>query len=74
MPFDQKRINGPESFAYKQFVENEHEAQRDGFEGKRVDGRQMDEHRKFGKVDNLIIAVKVIHKLLYFSSSVRRHF
>lgn len=57
MPFDQKRINGPESFSYKQFVEKNHEDQRESFEGKRVDGRRMDEHRKFGKVDNLIVAV-----------------
>lgn len=58
MPFDQKRINGPTSFSYKQFVEQKPEAQRDG---KRVDGRRKDEHRKFGKVNNLIIAVKLLN-------------
>lgn len=53
MPFDQKRINGPDtSFSYKQFIEqpkNESRDQKNKRKVKRADGRKLDEHRKFGK-------------------------
>lgn len=58
MPFDQKRINGPDtSFSYKQFIVDDDI--RDGKEefGKRADGRNWDEHRKFGNC--FFIKVKV---------------
>lgn len=52
MPFDHKRINGPEiSFNYAQFVEkSEDDKQTLELSGKREDGRTFDEHRKFGKI------------------------
>lgn len=50
MPFDQKRINGPEnSFSYKQFIEHEENPKQKHKAKKRVDGRNFNEHRKFGK-------------------------
>lgn len=54
MPFDQKRINGPEtSFSYKQFVESEEKSKPTGFKEKRADGRKWDENRKLGEIDLL---------------------
>lgn len=61
MPFDQKRINGPESFSYKQFVVRDGEAKSGAVKGHRADGRQMDEHRKFGEKSKLFFA----HKLTF---------
>lgn len=59
MPYDQKRINGPEnSFSYNQFVKNLKEEPK-AIEGKREDGRKNDEHRKLGNIRaaaNLIIS------------------
>lgn len=50
MPFDQKRINGPEvSFTYQQFVASEELNQPCQKFTKRVDGRSLKDHRKFGK-------------------------
>lgn len=50
MPFDQKRINGPESsFSYKQFVETEENTKSTDFKKKRADGRTFDESRKLGE-------------------------
>lgn len=52
MPFDQKRINGPDtSFSYKQFIEQpkESEDQKTVSKLKRADGRKLDEHRRFGE-------------------------
>lgn len=50
MPFDQKRINGPEnSFSYKQFIEQDEKAQQiKEFKGKRKDKREIFESRKLG--------------------------
>lgn len=48
MPFDQKRINGPDlSFSYKQFIGQEETANQVEKDNKREDGRNPDEHRKF---------------------------
>jgi len=53
MPFDQKRINGPDtSFSYKQFIEREEEPSQVHSKKKRADGRKPNEHRKFGKNEN----------------------
>lgn len=50
MPFDQKRINGPEtSFSYKQFVESGEKPKPKEFKEKRADGRKWDENRKLGE-------------------------
>ena len=47
MPFDQKRINGPEgSFSYHQFVDADESQEHPDFSGKRKDGRKIHEHRK----------------------------
>lgn len=47
MPFDQKRINGPEtSFSYKDFIERSDDKVK--LDEKRADGRKNNEHRKFG--------------------------
>lgn len=52
MPFDHKRINGPDnSFSYKLFVDKERdEKQKPEFKGKRNDKRAFLEHRKIGKI------------------------
>lgn len=51
MPFDQKRINGPEtSFSYKQFVEKAEDSKKPTNKVKRADGRKMSEHRQFGEI------------------------
>lgn len=51
MPFDQKRINGPDvSFSYQQFITSEETNQPAQEPLKRVDGRGFKEHRKFGKI------------------------
>lgn len=50
MPLDQKRINGPESsFSYRDFIESSEVKNPPKLKGKRVDGRKVDEHRKFGE-------------------------
>lgn len=50
MPFDQKRINGPDSsFSYRQFIEHEDIVKQKQKSKKRVDGRNFNEHRKFGE-------------------------
>lgn len=47
MPFDQKKINGPEnSFSYKQFIELKDEEQQKSLIGKREDGRKLEDRRK----------------------------
>ena len=50
MPFDQKRINGPEnSFSYRQFIENDvPKNNKPAKLTKRCDGRLWNESRKFG--------------------------
>jgi hypothetical protein len=49
MPFDQKRINGPEnSFSYQQLIEKPKKLK--VLKGKREDGRDWNESRKFGKL------------------------
>jgi hypothetical protein len=49
MPFDQKKINGPEtSFSYKQFIEQEENSKPTELKKKRADGRRWDESRKLG--------------------------
>lgn len=60
MPFDQKRINGPEnSFPYKQYVEvKENVKQTKEFDEKRDDGRKMQEHRKLAIQLNAISKAK----------------
>lgn len=48
MPFDQKRINGPEiSFSYKDYIASSDDA-KIKLDGMRSDGRKTNEHRKFG--------------------------
>lgn len=50
MPFDQKRINGPEiSFSYKPFVVPTVSKETADLAGERYDGRDISEHRKIGK-------------------------
>lgn len=52
MPFDQKRINGPDtSFSYKPFIELDNIVNQVERTEKRADGRNLDEHRKFGKFE-----------------------
>ena len=49
MPFDQKRINGPEtSFSYKDYIEHKDDSKQKALKSKRADGRETHEHRKFG--------------------------
>lgn len=49
MPFDTKRINGPEqSYSYWHLVEKKKKP--DKIKGKREDGRKWDEARKFGEI------------------------
>jgi hypothetical protein len=50
MPFDQKRINGPDnSMSYKQFITTDEHKKHEGISDEREDGRKFNEHRKFGK-------------------------
>lgn len=59
MPFDQKRVNGPESsFSYRQFIESKEDEKQKGFDGKRGDGRKMQEHRKLAVQLNAISRAK----------------
>lgn len=59
MPFDQKKINGPEtSFSYKQFIEPKENVQQKGLDEKREDGRKMREHRKLAIQLNAISKAK----------------
>lgn len=60
MPFDQKRVNGPESsFSYRQFVECKDDVEQKSFDGgKRSDGRKMQEHRKLAVQLNSISRAK----------------
>jgi exosome complex RNA-binding protein Rrp42 (RNase PH superfamily) len=59
MPFDQKRVNGPESsFSYRQFIESKEDEKQTGFDGKRSDGRKMQEHRKLAVQLNAISRAK----------------
>lgn len=55
MPFDTKRINGPEqSYSYWQLVEKQKKP--DKIKGKREDGRKWDQARKFGKNDSILLS------------------
>ncbi|CRK95708.1 CLUMA_CG009165, isoform A [Clunio marinus] len=61
MPFDQKRINGPESsLLYTQFIDNDNKFQGKNLysKGKRVDGRERQEHRKHAFLLNTISKAK----------------
>lgn len=59
MPFDSKKINGPEtSFSYKQFIKVKEEVQQKEFDEKREDGRKMSEHRKLAIQLNAISKAK----------------
>jgi len=59
MPFDQKRINGPESsFSYKQFIEGAENSNTAKFKGKRADGREFHDHRKMAIQLNAISKAK----------------
>lgn len=57
MPFDTKRINGPDNtFTYRQFIEvDSDEKQLKEFTGKRNDNRGLLDHRKIGNFTSLII-------------------
>lgn len=56
MPFDQKKVNGPESsFSYRQFIESKEDKVLDA---KRSDGRKMNEHRKLAVQLNAITRAK----------------
>lgn len=58
MPFDQKRVNGPDtSFSYRQFIESKEDDKQKGFDGKRSD-RRMDQHRKLAIQLNAISRAK----------------
>jgi hypothetical protein len=52
MPFDTKRINGPDNtFSYRQFIQvDKDEKHTREFKGKRSDGRELLDHRKIGKI------------------------
>lgn len=70
MPFDQKRINGPESsFSYKQFVEVEDNVKSSDLKKKRADGRKFDESRKLGEFvnDSWFLQLKFIFSQRYNS-------
>jgi hypothetical protein len=56
MPFDQKKINGPEvSFSYKQFLKvKDSEKRKEKDNKKRKDTRNFSDHRKIGKLMLLI--------------------
>lgn len=71
MPFDQKRINGPEtSFSYEDFIEKAEDADPVKLAEKRVDGRLANEHRKFGETFIIARLDLILLKSCHFSSQV----
>lgn len=58
MPFDHKRINGPDnSFSYRQLIDADKCEKQKEFTGKRSDKRKIVESRKIGKW-NLIKVIR----------------
>lgn len=59
MPFDQKRVNGPEnSFSYRQFIDTSKTVDKSEIEAKREDGRKFEENRKLAIQLNSISKAK----------------
>ncbi|KAL7036017.1 hypothetical protein ACKWTF_008654 [Chironomus riparius] len=60
MPFDTKRINGPDNtFSYRQFIDaDKDEKQKKEFTGKRNDNRELLDHRKIAVQLNAITKAK----------------
>ena len=72
MPFDSKRINGPEtSFPYKQFIKQEENSKPVQLKKKRADGRRWDESRKLGWDSVIVWWIESNFDL--FSNSVECH-